>query len=84
MAHEKGLCELGAEFVSVTAELALACAWATFKEGRKFRESGDATPTNVNAGVKAHYARVALTRAKARCLRDALNIGMVAVEEMDK
>lgn len=84
MAHDQGLMELGAEFISVTADLALAFAWATFKDGRKFWESGDATPGNVHAQVKAHYPRIALTRAKARALRDALNIGTVAVEELDE
>ena len=82
MAHDQGLTELGAEFISVSAELAIAFAWATFQDGKKFWESGDATPQNVHAQVKAHYPRVALTRAKARVLRDALNIGTVAVEEL--
>jgi len=45
-------------------------------------ECADATPTNVGAKVKAHFARMALTRAKARGLRDALNIAMCSVEEM--
>src|SRR5262249_448194 len=83
MAHEHGLVELGAEFVSVTGDLALACAWAHFADGRKFWEAGDATPSNVHQLVKGHFPRVALTRAKARCLRDALNIGLVAVEEVE-
>src|SRR5262249_12666041 len=72
LAHEQGLQELAAEFISVTPELALAAAHAFFADGRKFREAADATPANVNANVKAHYARCALTRAKARVLRDAL------------
>ena len=84
MAHEQGLTELGAEFISVDEKIALAFAWAIFKDGRKFWESGDATPQNVHAQVKAHYPRVALTRAKARVLRDALNIGTVAIEELDE
>src|SRR5712691_822432 len=42
MAHEQGLTELGAEFISVDDKLAIAFAWATFKDGRKFWESGDA------------------------------------------
>jgi hypothetical protein len=29
-----------------------------------------------------YFARLALTRARARCLRDALNIGLCAVEEL--
>jgi hypothetical protein len=84
MAHEQGLILLRAEFVSVTETLALAMAWATFREGREFRDAADATPDNVNANVKAHFPRVALTRTKARVLRDALNIGMIAVEELEE
>src|SRR5262245_7744695 len=83
LAHEQGLIELAAEFISVTPELALAAAHAYFKDGRKFWEAGDATPSNVHQLVKGHFPRVALTRAKARCLRDALNIGLVAVEELE-
>ena len=83
LAHEQGLHELAAEFISVTPELALAVAHAFFTDGRKFWDAGDATPTNVHQQVRAHFPRVALTRAKARCLRDALNIGMVAVEGLE-
>ena len=84
MEHERGLTELHAEFISVTETLALAFAWAFFKDGRKFWESSDATPANVHEKVRAHFPRMALTRAKARALRDALNIGTVAVEELDE
>jgi len=84
MAHEHGLQELSAAFISVTPELALAAAHAFFADGRKFWDAGDATPTNVHQQVRAHFPRVALTRAKARCLRDALNISMVAVEELEE
>ena len=84
MAHDQGLQELSAAFISVTPELALAAAHAFFADGRKFWDAGDATPTNVHQQVRAHFPRVALTRAKARCLRDALNIGMVAVEELEE
>jgi hypothetical protein len=82
MAHEAGLVELHAEFISVTAELALAKAQAVFADGKRFSESADATPSNVGPTVQAHFARVALTRAKARCLRDALNIGICSLEEL--
>ena len=40
------------------------------------------TPENVGSKVRPHFARLALTRAKARCLRDALNISLCAVEEL--
>ena len=82
MAHERGLINLTAEFVSVTAELALAKAQATFADGRTFTEAADATPGNVGPQVKPHFARMALTRAKARCLRDALNISATSYEEV--
>ena len=84
LAHERGLQQLGAALTLVTDKLATAIAWAQFLDGRCFWEAGDATPDNVNVNVKAHFPRVALTRAKARCLRDALNMGMVTVEELEE
>jgi hypothetical protein len=74
---------LSAHFISVTSDLALAEATAEFQDGKTFMECADATPTNVNARIKPHFPRMALTRAKARALRDALNIHLVAVEEME-
>jgi len=83
MAHERGLQKLEATFVSVTEALAIAQATATFTDGRHFTESGDATPDNVHFDVRPHFARLALTRAKARALRDALNVSMCSVEELE-
>ncbi len=80
-AHGQGLTKLEARFISVTDGLALAEATATFADGRVFTEAGDATPTNVSAQVRPHFPRMALVRAKARCLRDALG-AMCAVEEL--
>ena len=68
LAHEKGLASLKADFITVTAELALAHAVATFTDGRSFEESADATPSNVNPKIRPHFPRLALTRAKARAL----------------
>ena len=82
MAHEQGLQSLTARFVDVQAELATAEATAQFGDGRTFTECGDATPSNVHPNISPHFARMALTRAKARALRDALNIGMCCVEEI--
>lgn len=82
MAHEAGLVSLDAHFLTVEPELATAIATAKFENGRSFTECGDASPGNVNANIKPHFARMALTRAKARALRDALNIGMCSVEEL--
>ena len=83
MAHHKGLVRLAARFISVNDTLALAEATAEFADGRIFQECADATPKNVNRQVALHFPRCAITRAKARALRDALNISMVAVEELE-
>jgi hypothetical protein len=82
LAHAQGLQQLDAWFTGVSDTLAVAHATATFRDGRRFSESGEATPENVGRRVRPHFARLALTRAKARCLRDALNIALCAVEEL--
>jgi hypothetical protein len=83
LAHQQGLLSLSARFISVTAELALAEATAMFHDGRTFTEAADSTPTNVNSRIKPHFPRMALTRAKARALRDGLNLAYVCAEELD-
>ena len=57
-------------------------ARTVWDDGRVFEEIGDATPQNTTRMVADHYIRVAATRAKARALRDALNIDMVASVEV--
>jgi hypothetical protein len=82
LAHNRGLVSLSADWTYNDAELSLAHAVATFQDGRRFEESGDATPANVNRKVAPHFRRCALTRASARCLRLALGVDLVAVEEL--
>ncbi len=82
MAHEQQLVELSETWTYNDTELSLAHAVAIFEDGRRFEGSGDASPNNVSKHVAPHFRRVALTRAKSRALRDALNIDMVAVEEL--
>ena len=82
MAPEHGLQSLTADWTDNDAERSLAPAVATFQDGRRFEESGDATPANTHRKVAVHFRRVALTRAKARVLRDALGVDLVAVEEL--
>jgi hypothetical protein len=82
-ARHDGLVSLSADWTYNDAELSLAHAVCTFADGRRYEESGDASPSNVSKGISLHFRRVALTRAKARCLRDALGISECSVEELE-
>lgn len=81
LAHTRGLTSLTAEWTYNDSALSLAQAVSVFPHGT-FTEGGDATPDNVTKKVSPHFRRVALTRAKARALRDALNIDLVSLEEL--
>ncbi len=49
-----------------------------------FKEIGDASPESVTRTIQPHILRMASTRAKARAMRDAVGIDLVAVEELGK
>lgn len=49
-----------------------------------FSGLGDANPRNVTSRVALHFIRMAETRALARALRAALDIGAVAIEELEE
>ncbi len=48
----------------------------------RFSGIGDASHQNVNRGMTEHIIRMAETRAKARALRDAINVGAIPFEEL--
>lgn len=85
-AHKRGLKSIDTELIQVPTEengkMAIVKAAIELEDGRRFSGIGDADPTNVNSQIEPHLLRMAETRAKARALRDAINVGVTAVEEL--
>ena len=85
-AHARGLRSIETELLQVpnaeNGEVAIARAVVRTEEG-KFSGIGDASPQNVGRAIVPHIIRMAETRAKARALRDAINVGVTALEELD-
>ncbi len=84
-AHARGLRSIETELLQVphaeNGEVAIARAVIRTEEG-KFSGIGDASPQNVGRAIAPHIIRMAETRAKARALRDAINVGVTALEEL--
>ena len=85
LAHRQGLKDVETELIQAPNEgnsyMAIIRARVTTERGT-FSGIGDATPKNVNARIAPHIVRMAETRAVARALRLACNIGMCSVEEL--
>lgn len=86
LAHDEGLKSIVTELVLQPCEangrLAIVKASVETERGH-FEGLGDADPGNVDDFLAPHLIRVAETRAKARALRDAVNCGVVSLEELD-
>lgn len=89
-AHERGLRGIDTELIQVPEEangnVAVVKATVEMEGGeagpRVFSGIGDASPGNVGRNIVPHLIRMAETRAKARALRDAVNVGATALEEL--
>ena len=85
LAHRQGLKGVETELIQAPMEgnnyMAIIQARVTTERGT-FSGIGDATPKNVNGRIAPHIVRMAETRAVARALRLACNIGMCSVEEL--
>ena len=84
-AHEEHLVGIETTVVQFpgdgNGQTAVVQAKVTTSKGT-FSAVGDANPGNVNPMIAPHVIRMAETRAKARAIRDAVNIGLVAIEEL--
>ena len=85
-AHAEGLKGIVAELLQgpdgSNGNVAIEKATADMGDGRTFSGIGDAHPRNVGRNIVPHLTRMAETRAKARALRDAINVGATSVEEL--
>lgn len=83
-AHKQGLSEIITRLVQIPDEanswVAIATATVITTKGT-FAGIGDASPANVAPAMRQHIIRFAETRAKARALRDAINVGVALMDE---
>jgi hypothetical protein len=89
LAHQNGLKSIQTELVQVPHEsnnrVAIAIATVVLEKESvqyTFTGIGDAAPNNVAPAMQTCLIRMAETRAKARALRDAVNVGVAALEEL--
>jgi hypothetical protein len=86
LAHQKGLKGITVEAIQYPTKEngleAICKAIVESKDGEEFIEIGDANPKNVASYIAEHVLRMAATRAKARALRDYVNVGMTCLEEL--
>ncbi len=90
-AHARGLHSIHTSLLQAPSDLndhtAIVSATVVITDpqtnaNRTFTGIGDASPENVNPSMRNSLIRLAETRAKARALRDSINVGVTALEEL--
>ncbi len=89
LAHQQGLKSITTEIVQIPTDannrVAICTATVILEQdgvSRIYQGIGDAAPNNVAPAMATCLLRMAETRSKARALRDAVNIGVAAFEEL--
>lgn len=86
-AHEKGLGGIRTTIVQIPDEVnghvAIVHATVIGPNGEEFHGIGDADQNNVSRMMLPHLLRMAETRAKARALRDLVNVGAALADDPD-
>jgi hypothetical protein len=84
-AHREGLKRISTKLLQAPSDenghLAICYAEVETEKG-VFSGIGDASPDSVGRMIAMHTVRMSETRAKARALRDAINVGVTAFEEL--
>ena len=88
MAHESGLTAIETQLIQAPTDqnggvaiCSAAVTLTTSSGNKRFTGIGDASASSVSPAMQTSLIRMAETRAKARALRDAVNVGMASVEE---
>jgi hypothetical protein len=91
-AHSRGLVGIDTELIQVpedsNGQVAIVKATVQIEENpgsgelKTYSGIGDASPQNVSRNIAPHLIRMSETRAKARALRDAVNVSAAALEEV--
>lgn len=88
LAHRNGLAGITTTLIQApNAEnkaVAIVHARASFAGNSHYDGIGDASPASVPANMVVNIIRLAETRAKARALRDALNINGFSIEGIEE
>ena len=89
LAHDMGLEGIDTALIECTEDRAIVHAVITMEGGKTFSGYGEAHVSEKRGEkgdaiqMQATIIRIAETRAKARALRDATNVGVTAWEEVD-
>jgi hypothetical protein len=85
LAHKQGLRRISTRLIQVPSEdngQTAICSAEVETDHGTFSGIGDASPANVARQMLTCTIRLSETRAKARALRDAVNVGVAALEEL--